>query len=187
MSKPNLKTKFGAAVIDRAAEQGVDPHDLADALIFLWDSKRQYTLEIERCLQHARRATGLTRGRINQWEESGRDHSTWPGLDVVAADLASEFPQLGLHSHHDHAAALWEALRRGKERIQPRHDPALLDEALGRLVAHSGQRVRRQRKQNVAAPPPVVPLLPVVIPTSEWWDSWKRAFAFLRLHFERKD
>jgi hypothetical protein len=91
----------------------------------------------------ARRKTGLTVNRIAQWEAAGRDHSTWPGLDVAARELAAEFPQLGIGRGYvtgencddtDHAALLWERLRQPTEKPPNRLAPDILAEAAG-LVA----------------------------------------------------
>jgi hypothetical protein len=90
------ETALGAAILAEAAAWGIDPHRLAGAVDEVWAEERQGTAETFAARRAARRATGLTPRRINQWEDAGRDSSTYPGLDVAARTLAGAHPALGI-------------------------------------------------------------------------------------------
>lgn len=137
------RSRFGAAVLSTADEWGIDPHRLADAAAYLWQEEREAAADSYAARRAARKATGLTSNRIQQWENAGRDYSTYPGLDTTARTLARELPALGIGAGYDgddgedetdYAGRLWAALRDRDERTTPRHDPALLRRA-AELVA----------------------------------------------------
>ena len=90
----------------------------------------------------ARAKTGLTVGAIARWENAGKDHSTWPGLDVVARELAGEYPALGIgrgysdednYDDTDHAALLWDRLRDPTDRLPGQTDPEILTETANQV------------------------------------------------------
>jgi hypothetical protein len=136
-------SRLGAALVETAGEWGLDVHDLADAVDYLWREERETTAEVVEAQRAARQATGLTARRIDQWEEAGGDYSTFPGLDVKAQDLAGAYPALGIGRGYDPdapdeddpAGRLWEKLR-SPVRPRPKHDPDLLRRA-AELVASS--------------------------------------------------
>jgi len=116
----NPESRVGAAVLRTAEDWGVDPYPLFNAAREVWREGRAAGAEFREALQAARKATGLTAGRIAAWEERGRDYSTWPGLDVKARELAAELPALGIGRGYedgtafddtDYAGRLWELLR----------------------------------------------------------------------------
>jgi hypothetical protein len=144
----NPDSAFGAAVFREAAAWGVDPHRLADAADFVWKEWRQSTAEGREARLAARRVTGLTPRQIDLWEEEGRDYSTFPGLDDTARELAGRFPALGLGRGYtseggadetDHAAGLWDVLRRPEE-SRPRHHPEILRQAAEMVAASPAGR-----------------------------------------------
>jgi hypothetical protein len=114
-------TPAGSAVLGAAAEWGVDPQQLADAVGYLWEQDRAATTDRAAAIRAARRETGLTVRRASLWEDAGRDYSTWPGLDVQARELAGEYPDLGIGPGYvaeesadcdpDYARLLWHRLR----------------------------------------------------------------------------
>jgi hypothetical protein len=132
----NPDTRLGAAIYQAAAEIGAHPLNLAAAVDDVYDRyvetrKPQLFAELA-----ARKATGLTTKRIELWEDSGRDHSTYAGLDVKARELAAELPELGLglgyddDNGRDHAALLWDRLRQPTESLKPKwHDDILAEAA----------------------------------------------------------
>jgi hypothetical protein len=139
----NPKSRFGAAILREAAEWGIDAHRLADAAEMLWSEERERHDEAETARRAARKATGLTARRIDQWENAGRDHSLFPGLDEVARDLAGHQPALGIGPAYtddgealdvDHGGLLWDQLRTPAERPKPKHDPGIIRRA-AELVA----------------------------------------------------
>jgi hypothetical protein len=137
------QSRFGAAILATAEEWGIDPYRLADAVEMLWREERESNAELFAARRAARRATGLTPARINQWEDAGYDSSDWPGLDVKARELARIYPALGIGEGYrsdtgedktDYAEQLWHLLRDYDERVTPRNDPDLLRRA-AELVA----------------------------------------------------
>jgi hypothetical protein len=144
----NPESRFGAAVLAEAAARRLDPRQLATAVDWLWREERRAGAEAAAALDRARQTTGLTPGRIEAWERSGKDYSLFPGLDVTAQDLAGRYPALGLGPGYDPdapdqgdpAGLLWDKLRNP---VKPRlkYDPRLLCEAADRLEAvPEGQR-----------------------------------------------
>jgi len=133
----NRQSTLGAELFQTAGDWGVDPYSLGDVARDMWQQDRAARAEFREALQAARRATGLTVNRISAWEESGRDYSTWPGLDVKARELAAELPALGIGrgfehgtgvDNTDHAARLWALLREDAP-TKPRHDRQILTRA----------------------------------------------------------
>ena len=138
----NPDSDLGAAILAAAADYQVDAYLLADAVDTVWREGRNAVISQQSALSAARRSTGLTAAAISRWEESGRDYSTWPGLDVKARELAGQFPELGIGAGYldgagydgtDYAAALWAILRDGARTVPPRHDPDLIRRAVALL------------------------------------------------------
>src|SRR5262249_30346508 len=140
----NPQTLLGAAILAEAEASGIDPHRLADAVDAVWAEEREVTAEIFGARRAARRLTSLTARRINQWEDSGRDHTQYPHLDETARDLAGGYPALGIDGLHvgqdgpddaDYASRLWEVLRSGNERPKPKHHPDIVRRAAEQVAA----------------------------------------------------
>lgn len=141
------ESDFGAAMIDEAAASGLNPHRLADAVLDLWQEEREAARESVEARRAARKETGLTVRRIHQWENSGYDHSSYPGLDTAARDLAGRYPALGIgrgyvqeenYDNTDYAGSLWELLRNPDIATPVRHDPDLIGRAASRLLIGHG-------------------------------------------------
>ncbi|MDA1052709.1 MAG: DNA polymerase [Planctomycetota bacterium] len=139
----NPQSSFGAAVLSEAAEWGIEPHFLADAAGEVWRERQQQTGDFRDAIKAARKATGLTINRIEDWEHKGRDHSTWPDLDVKARELAAEYPALGIgrgyvadetYDDTDHAAELWNLLRCQHDRPIRKYDGEIMSEAAERVA-----------------------------------------------------
>jgi hypothetical protein len=139
----NPASRLGAAVLQEAQEWGIDPQRLAEAVDVVWAEEREATAEAREARRAARKATGLTARRINQWEDAGRDYASYPGLDATARSLAGEYPALGIGRGYtsdggaddtDYPGRLWELLRGHSEAPRPKHDPALIRRA-AELVA----------------------------------------------------
>jgi len=140
----NLDTQWGQTVADVAASEGIDPHALAEAVNLIWKSRKEFNTERRKAIATARKATGLTLNRIGQWEDKGRDSSTYPGLDVSARDLAGQLPALGISTGYrqnenyddtDYSGHLWEVLREPTPSTIRRDDPEVLAEALAMIEA----------------------------------------------------
>jgi hypothetical protein len=139
----NPESRLGAAILAEAKAWGIDPHRLADAVDMVWREERESKAEVFAARTAARTVTGLSARRIVQWEDSGLDYSSFPGLDVTARQLAEEFPALGIgkgfrmegdYDDTDHAGLLWNLLRDRAEKPKPRYDPDILRRA-AELVA----------------------------------------------------
>jgi hypothetical protein len=138
----NPQSTLGAAILAEAEAWDIDPLQLADAVDTVWRQERDASAEGIEARRAARKATGLTPRRIEQWEDAGGDHSTFPGLDAAARELAGAYPALGIGRGYDpdapdesdHAGQLWDVLRDRTERTNPKHEPAILRRA-AELVA----------------------------------------------------
>jgi hypothetical protein len=139
----NPGSQSGAAILHTATEWNIDPHRLADAVDTIWREERTINAATHAARRRARQLTGLTHHRIRQWEESYRDYSTYPHLDVIAHGLAGELVDLGIGSDlftaggvddTDYAGRLWELLRDKEEKSKPKHHPGILNRA-AELVA----------------------------------------------------
>ena len=142
---------YGATLFDIAEDYGVDPYAVDAVARDVWREDRAAGAEFREAIQAARKATGLTVNRIVKWEEAVKDHSTWPGLDVKARQLAAQYPALGIGRGFEHgtgyddtgyAGGLWELLRAGCPTTKPRHDRQILARA-AELAAGAGYRVPR--------------------------------------------
>jgi hypothetical protein len=142
----NPESAFGRAVIGEARAWELDPDDVAEAAEHVWQMEREASEAYYSAKREARQVTGLTTAKLNRWEDSGRDCSTWPRLDETARELAGRFPELGIgpgfdmnagYDAHDYAGALWDVLREPEDRPRPKHHPDIVAEA-AELVARSG-------------------------------------------------
>ena len=140
----NPDSTLGAAILETAAEYGVDPYHLTDAVDEVWRAESEARSNRRDALKVARQQTGLTSNRIARWERKGNDFSTWPGFDTTSRQLASELPGLGLgHGFEegtgfddtDYSSRLWSMLREPVEPPPPKHDPAILDRAAVRVAS----------------------------------------------------
>ncbi|MFO0899843.1 MAG: DNA polymerase [Pirellulales bacterium] len=144
-AKFDRDSTVGRAVVDVADESGIDPHLLYLAVSDLWEEQRQAQRSERQARSTARQRSGLTVNRIAAWEESGRDYSSWPALDVTARTIAGDLPELGIgrgySSDHedegDQAGRLWELMREPERRFVRRDDPELLSRA-AELVRNAG-------------------------------------------------
>ena len=136
----NPRSKLGAAIYRESAESGVNPSILADAVEQVWKDDREQTGEFRDAVRAARKTTGLTINRIRRWEDSHRDYSTWPGLDVKAREVASEWPALGIGRGYDaadigddtdYAARLWDLLRDPIDKRRHKYDGDIISRAAG--------------------------------------------------------
>ena len=134
----NPRSKLGAAILRESAESGVHPSILADAVEQVWQDDREQTGEFRDAVRAVRKITGLTVNRIQRWEDSHRDYSTWPHLDVKARELASELPALGIGRGYDaadigedtdYAARLWDLLREPIDKRRYKHDGEIIERA----------------------------------------------------------
>ncbi len=135
--RTNGKTALGQEILAIAAEVGCHPYYVQQAARHVHASRVEFVREIQEAERAARRKTGLTVGAIARWEDAGKDHSSWHGLDVLAIELASEYPALGIgrgyssddmYDDTDHAAILWDRLREPTARLPKQADPEILSE-----------------------------------------------------------
>lgn len=138
----DAKTRFGAETTAIAEAVGCHPYYVASIARDVTKTRQEAVGAILAAERAARQTTGLTVNRIQQWEDSGKDYSTWPQLDVLARELAGEYPELGIgrgFNHDDtvdgtdHAALLWDRLRRPTAKIPNKLDPDVLAEAAFRV------------------------------------------------------
>lgn len=141
-------TTAGAAIVEMAAANGIDAHRLAEAADYLRRERCEALAEHSTAVEAARKATGLSINRIGKWEDAGRDHTTWPGLDVKARELAGAYPALGIGRGYtsetgfdatDYPGQLWELLRREPTHKPRRDDPEILRRA-AELVATANEQ-----------------------------------------------
>jgi hypothetical protein len=124
---------------ETAAAEDVDAHYLADAVRHVHYEEVESKREFVEAVKAARKATGLTSARISRWEDRGGDHSTWPGFDSTARQLADMYPALGIGAGYqfgtvyddtDYAARLWQLLRDEDTTFPRRFDRETLDRAV---------------------------------------------------------
>jgi hypothetical protein len=141
----NPASALGSAVLAMAREWNIDAYRLMEAADMIWRQEREITGGIREAHKAARKQTGLTPSRIARWEDSGRDHSTYPGLDTAGRELAGAYPELGIGRGHssddgeddtDYAGSLWDVLRDEPSKPRPKHDPDILSRA-AQLVSDS--------------------------------------------------
>src|SRR5262249_11881315 len=141
------ESRLGALILAEATEWGIDPHRLVDAVDWVWRAEREVNAEVFAARTAARKATGLTARRINQWEDAGRDYAGYPGLDIAARELAGNYPALGIgkgyvsedeYDSTDHAALLWDVLRNRSEKSKPKHHRDILRRAAELVAACPG-------------------------------------------------
>jgi hypothetical protein len=138
---------LGKAILETAEDWHIDPHHLADAVSLVSDYERAATHDAREARRAARKATGLTAKRIEQWENAGHDYADYPSLDVAARELAGMYPELGIGGGYrsddgaddtNHAGLLWEQLRIRDEKPRPRHDSEIIRKAAELVVASPG-------------------------------------------------
>jgi hypothetical protein len=131
-------TQFGQAVAIEAAAWEIDPHELADAAVMVWNRNREAEHSFLNAKRSARETTRLTPARLHRWEDAGKDSSSWPGLDADARELAAMHPELGIGYGYesdsmsdctDYAGRLWDVLRDDRDTVLPKHSPEILREA----------------------------------------------------------
>jgi hypothetical protein len=131
-------TRLGSALLETAAHFEINPHRLLDVVTCLWETERAANAEIMEAIKAARKVTGLTPRRCRDWEDAGRDHTTFPHFDVIARSLAAECPALGIGRRYedldaneitDHGEVLWALLREPAPKVPPKWDSGLLRKA----------------------------------------------------------
>lgn len=117
---PDADTAAGASLFDVADEYEIERHTLAAVAGDLHEQEREAIREYRKAIAAARKATGITYRAACNWEDSGKDYSTWPGLDTTARTLAREYPALNIgpgfsmeagYDDCDYAGKLWALLR----------------------------------------------------------------------------
>ena len=102
------------------------------------DSSQREVRERVAAISDARRRTGLTLHRLNQWENAGRDYASWPGLDRTARVLAADYPELAIgrgyvggenYDDTNYPERLGELLRDPTPKVPNRLDSDVLTEA----------------------------------------------------------
>lgn len=131
----NPKSSYGSALLSTSKEFDVNPYDLADAVETVFQEERESLKDIIEARKSARKATGLTPRRIAALEKAGHDHTNVFGIDVIARELAGQYPALDIGQGYvnetnydglDHGAMLWDCLREDDPRIKPRYHPDIL-------------------------------------------------------------
>lgn len=157
----NPKTRVGKAILSTAADYGVEPEHLAEAVQFIHKEKADQARERELAKAHARQLTGLTAGDLARVENGGGDWTSRIGgktggkmrfFDEYAQEIAREHPGLigdADDPNADHGANLWSLLREGKQDIPALDDPDILREAAS-MVSHY-QRQEKEAGELVGA------------------------------------
>ena len=133
----NGNTAKGREAIELATEVGCHPYYVSEAVKQVHATQSEFVRDNRAAELAARRRTGLSLSAMRRWEESGKDYSKWPGLDVTARELAAEYPVLGIgrgyaadevYDDTDHAALLWDRLRDPTPTLPKATDPDILEE-----------------------------------------------------------
>jgi hypothetical protein len=184
-----------ADALQRACEVARDwdvaPDDLLSVAAEIASAHTEQHREREEAKAAARDRTGLTARDLGRVENKGYDYTSgWllPGKtgerlrdwDVYAAELAAEYPILGLgnpEAGDDLSAALWRVLREGRVSPPKASDPGILRQAAQYLVA-----ARSSATGEVwvtAEAPPVLPAgqrpaaipEPPIVRAQDRWDG----------------
>lgn len=149
--KGSLK-RVSPRVREFAEEHGVDPKELADTSAALWEeaqAMREGSADLSQAAKEARKRLGLTQGKINKWEDAGKDYSSWPGIDEVANEMA---PRLGWDTEFDptkldlnHAERLWDLMKTEGATKTGKYDLEYLQRSLPML-----QKVKEMEGQVAA-------------------------------------
>jgi hypothetical protein len=155
----NPNSTFGYAILKTAENWEIDAQELVIAVDYVWREHKDSTEDFYAAKRRAREITGLTPARVSRWENGLLDHSTYPGLDTQARELADQYPQLGLgrgfgsdsgYDRTDYAGLLWEILRDRQDRPRPRHDSEILETA-GEMVCRGDALVVASLPQSFNA------------------------------------
>lgn len=128
-------TPFGRTILQTAATRQLNPYLLANAAEMVWREERERAEETRLAQRQARQHSGLTPAGIARWERSGRDHSTWPGLDVRAHELALAYPAALVTTSQswgddiDYGARLWDLVREPAFRLPEKHATSIVRQA----------------------------------------------------------
>lgn len=134
-------TRYGQELTAAAEAVGCHPWYVHQGVGEILQARQQDARDRAAAVADARRRTGLTVNRMAKWEDAGRDHASWIGLDDTARELAGEYPELGIgrgyvqgetYDDTDHAANLWQLLRSPTAKVPTRLDAETLTEAAER-------------------------------------------------------
>ena len=121
-------SRFGAAILENARSEGIDPDELAEAADYVCRVQREANADRLAAIRAARSATGLTSARINKLIDQGKDYIDIARFDVQARELAGMYPSLGIgrgydpeNPDEDYAPKLWEVLSEPDPIALPRH------------------------------------------------------------------
>ena len=137
-AKLNPASAQDGVIIQAAEEFGVDGQALKNAARQLVKAARATSADYRQALAAARMTSGLTVGRIRRWEDAGKDHSTYPHFDVLAREIAAEYPELGIgrgyqsdgnYDDADYPGVLWNILREADPKPPKLTDEDILREA----------------------------------------------------------
>lgn len=129
-SELSAAEKFDVAIDKASAENEVDWSQLRQVAEQVWRHHAEFHRIREAGKKEARRMTGLTLAKISEIENEGRDYSTVPDFDELARDFAMENPLVGIDPD-DAADAVWQLIREPQQKMRPKYDPDIIDDAVG--------------------------------------------------------
>jgi hypothetical protein len=148
----NADSPFGQTILAEAETWKIDPHELLDAVDYVWKENRESSKAFFKSKEIVRKITGLTVNRITKWENGFyRDHSSYPGFDATARAVAGRFPALGIgtgfdsetgYDQTDYAATLWDILRDEQDKPSARQAPEIIRQAV-EMVVKGGSTVEQ--------------------------------------------
>jgi hypothetical protein len=107
-------TRSHDSALQAAQIYSVDMDQVLANMPLAWEFLAQERELLDAPRRSAVEITKLNSERCNLWEDSGRDHSTRPGFDVSAREIATLHPELGLDPHDtDTPAVIWDLIKRG--------------------------------------------------------------------------
>jgi hypothetical protein len=112
----------------QAKNWDMTPEDYAGFARQVWDEQTSYLGEIDAARKHAQQATKLYPRDIKRIEDKGLDHSSVKGFDVIASEVANNYPALGWQhlageSSSELEGRLWELLKQGQQKAPPKWSP----------------------------------------------------------------
>lgn len=126
---PIGRTKDWRKIAEFQAKQwDMTPETYADFARQVWDEQANYLSETDAARKHAQQVTKLYPSDIKRLENAGKDHTAVKGFDVIATDIANNYPALGWQhlageSSSELEGKLWDLLKRGQQKAPPKWSP----------------------------------------------------------------
>jgi hypothetical protein len=136
--KKETRTSFEANLKSTAATTGINERDLKQAADDLWASKYAEMERRNQILSDIKKQHGITAKDVSG-ERGSEDSDSIQGLDDVAAQVAAEYPELGIErTDNDAADKLFHLIQKGPEKLPLKSSDEFMQEVLQSMGAEDG-------------------------------------------------